>query len=388
MLTHCFFSDFICSRSIYRQPESQHRGIEVTAMQPMESLDALRPRAQSYFEMAYAGYRFHHSAALEAGFKDRQEADSALMRLTGFSYGPHLKSGDKLIDLNGKEVIYYESPEDRRRIFEEQSREREKQLVLRKAADRYMELVYQRHYDGEKAAQECGFANRHEADVFLVELTGAPFSAEVQSGTMLRDVGGRDFRYYSTCAEELEVYRQLAKTDSHYRFLAMHLEPHVYAERNGFVFVDDLPPFQDDDIARNDLLNRIPEGGTLRVDIFANLPSRPMNTGDYRKAQGGLFFRPGSHLDGDIWHRVDRAGAENPTYAFLDGVPVPIRSATSPGDMQPILVASADSPLPDRIFTEKGAELPKVPHLPGWYFNTRHDAIHYDSKKNQISLQA
>lgn len=388
MLTHCFFPDFIHSRSIYRQPESQHRGIEITVMQPMESLDALRPRAQSYFEMAYAGYSFHHSAALQAGFKDRQEADAALTQLTGFSYGPHLKSGDKLTDLNGKEVIYYESPEDRRRIFEEQSREREKQLALQKAVDRYMELVYQRHYDGEKAAQECGFANRREADVFLVELTGAPFSAEVQSGTILRDVGGRDFRYYSTCAEELEAYRQLAKTNSQYQFLAMHLEPHVYAERNGFVFVDDLEFFQDDDIARNDLWNRIPEGGTLRVDIFANLPSRPMNTGDYRKAQGGLFYKSNVHLYENLWQRIDRVGAENTTYVFVDGVPVPTRSATSPGDMSPVLVASAASPLPDRIFDLKGLEWPVIPDRPGWYFNTRKEAVHYDSKKNQISLQA
>lgn len=381
---------FNISHWFYRQMDvhEPQPPVEVVRLEPQESTDSLRSRAEVYFNETYGS---EHSAsfiqaAQYAGFRDRAQADAALTTLTGFQYGPHIQSGEEIPMLDGHFMTYYDSPKDRERIWKERQREHEEKMAVRKSADRYMDLAYIRHYDAERAARECGFKSRIEADGVLTELTESPYSDQLTSGTRLRDVQGQEFTYYATAAEALAAYESRSD-DFHYRCLAQDTRLYAYAERNEFVFADDLPSFLAHDIEESDLWNLVPEGGSLTVTPYS-LPERPYNSGDYRKLQGALFYKPSSRPYDNVWQRVDRTGAENPPYVFLDGVPVPIRSATSPGDMQPILVASAGSPLPDRIFTEKGTELPKVSDRPGWYFNTLKQTIHYDSKNNQIFLQA
>lgn len=62
---------------------------------------------KNYFHLAYEEVCFDfEKAARKTGFSNRNEADSYLSVLTGSNYGSHLKTGDRVVAPDGREIEY------------------------------------------------------------------------------------------------------------------------------------------------------------------------------------------------------------------------------------------------------------------------------------------
>ena len=220
-------------------PESSPRAAEtVPAAEAAPKMNEVLKRQDAikdYFKMAYGEVCFDpEKAAKKAGFENRKQADAYLSTLTGSTYGPQLKSGDRISSPDGEEMEYIATAQETLAIIQEGPdfyfKERE---IAKYTAFAYAERM---HYPLEFASD----VSFHSPDAFYGEIVQLRV-LELKEGASAKGSSGREYRkkgnsiYFNGTPDKDKVWGSLDGGDAYFiedrgSFVPVEQHENVYDE--------------------------------------------------------------------------------------------------------------------------------------------------------------